>query len=376
MGLYDRAMPPRRRRRQTTESQIDATVGNTPQSQRGAAIVEALHDRVVESGDDLDWIQEVARISSTACLPVTELRRITDELAWLARGVGQRLPADPDYQRCDEANSHLGFRTMAYVHGQRLRADFRFLTLYEASRVWLRRLPDDGMIRALAAFGALGGRRDGASRVLDRAISSPDSDRHCRLVCLHGLWFATHLSDQSERMLELSDEIIGRSEDGHSVHYWRASALRRLGRLDEALTSVDHAIEALPVGFTEWHQDYVRERELVTSTQFLTDHIQRESTIITERLRGDLDARVKDLQSEIERQSSQARDLVSSSLVNLIEVLGLFVAIAGFLIASGLVVWSTDDLWQSLAATALLLGGALSFFVLLRFTVRFRSHRG
>lgn len=342
-----------------------------PPPTTAAALTEALRTRTTEV--ELDWIFALAEAATAAALPVETLRSAAAELAWLAREAGQRLPGRAEVQRCAEtADPDLARLVLVYVHGQRLKADYRFAALAGASRDWLARFPDDGMVRALAAFGALGARHEGGQPLLARALAAPDADVHTRLVCLQGLWFATHLPDQPEQMLRLSDEMIGRGEDPHSLYYWRAAALRRLGRLDDATACIDRAIDLLPVGMTVWHQDYVRERELITATRFLTEHVERESAAVGAQLRADLNEYLAEIRTEIERQSADARRLVSGSLLSLVEVLGIFVAITGFLIASGAVVFRASGFWDGFAAVALLLTGALGFFLLLRFVVRFR----
>lgn len=326
---------------------------------------------------ELGWIVDLADVVAVAGLPTEVLRTVASELAWLARVAGQRMPDRSDRQRCEHAvDPELARLALAYVHGQRLKADYRFVALAEASREWLAQFPDDSLIRALAAFGALGARQDSGPPLLERALAAPDCDVQTRLVTLQGLWFAAHLPDQPARMIQLSDEMIGRGEDPHSLYYWRASALRRLGRLDDATACIDRAIDLLPVGMTTWHQDYVRERELITTTRFLTEHIRRESAAVGDQLRAELTTYLEDVRGEIARHSTDARRLVSGSLLSLVEVLGIFVAITGFLIASGAVIVRAESFWDQFAAVGLLLVGALGFFVLLRLVVRFRLVTG
>lgn len=353
-------------------SQLVDQLRHHPPGQRAEALTRLLSPGTAEA--DLGWVFELAEVAEAVDLPLPAVRKCTADLAWQARDAGQRLPDRSDLDRCEQAgNPWLARLALCYVHGQRLRADYQFAALTDASRGWLTDFPDDGMIAAFAAFGALGARHDSGLPLLTRTRSAPDCDRYVRAVCLQGLWFATQLPDQPRLLLELSDELFGRGEDDANVYYWRASALRRLGRFDEALASVDRAIALLPAGRNPVHQDYVRERELITTTQFLTEHIHRESTATSKQLRAELNEYLAEVRTEIERQSVDARRLVSGSMLSLVEVLGIFVAITGFLVASGAVVFRAASFWDGFAAVALLLFGALAFFLLLRFVVRFRA---
>jgi tetratricopeptide (TPR) repeat protein len=326
--------------------------------------------------DSMDWVFVLADLTDRNGLSLDVIRRCAANLAWSARELGQRVPDEDDWRRCDRSPSPAAARRLlTYVHGYRLRYDFKFDQLAGATRSWLAELPDDALVRSLAAFAALGQRSERAEPLLSRVTVAPDYDRSCRWVCLHGLWFGQHLPDQADRILALSDEMIGRGDDDSNLYYWRALALRRLGRLDEALASVDLAISLLPVGLNPVHQDYVRERELISTTRLLNQQVDSLIDQIRGRLREEFEEHLAQVKADLERQSSTARRIVSESLLGLVEVLALFVTLAGFLVGSGAVVLQADGFWQNLAGIALLLVGAVSFFVLLRTVVRFEPDR-
>jgi len=334
----------------------------------------ALADRVTI--DSLDWIFDLVEVVRRTGVNREVVRRVCSDLAWRAREIGQPMPDAAEWNRCSEtAQPQEARRILAYVHGSRLRFDFRFEELDSRVSRWREDLRDDALIAAFAAFAALGLHAAKAKPLLQAVQSAQDYDSVCRHVCLQGLWFGTHLPDQADRIISLSDEIIGRGEAGPNVYYWRASALRRLGRLDEALHSVDRAIAMLPVGMNAVHQDYFRERELITSTQWTDEQIRGLGDEVSAQLRAEFSSYLEDIRKEFEAESQQARRLVSDSLLSLVEVLGLFVTLAGFLIGSGAVVLSADGFGEKAGAVALLLAGSVGFFLLMRTVVRFEKGR-
>jgi tetratricopeptide (TPR) repeat protein len=137
---------------------------------------------------------------------------------------------------------------LAYVHGQRLRFDYRFRETLARCNEWLTEFHDDALILSLAAFGGLGSRALNGLDLYNRAVQAPDADSKSRQVALTAIWFADHLEEQPNTLLRLSDEMMARGEDNENIHYRRAAALRRLGRYDEALTEIDLAIDLFGVG--------------------------------------------------------------------------------------------------------------------------------
>jgi hypothetical protein len=324
----------------------------------------------------MSWVFALADIGDRNDLQLHVIRRCAANLAWDGRDAGQRMPDDRDWRRVADTRSPAAAgRVLAYVHGYRLRYDFRFDQLATSARDWLTSFSDDSLVHSLAAFAALGQRSDRALPLLARASTLADYDQSCRAVCLQGLWFGTHLADQAEQILALSDEMIGRGEDDGNLYYWRAFALRRLGRFDDALKSVDRAISLLPIGMNAVHQDYFRERELIETTVLLNEHVQTLATRLSEELRAQFQQHREEMRREVEQHTRAARRVVSDSLLGIVEVLALFVTLTGFLIGSGALVLQADSFGGSLAAVGLLAAGALTFFALLRAVVRFGPDR-
>jgi hypothetical protein len=355
---------------------VDEALRNEPSFAGRVALIEGAISPLIQTSGSLDWIFELAEIVGRTEVPIEVVRRVVANLAWRARDIGQRVPTAEERRRCAlQTQPTTALRVLTYVHIARLRYDFKFEQLGERCAEGLRDFRDDAYVSCLAALAALGRRSDRGRPLLDRAMGLPDFDSACRSASLHALWFGLDLPDQAERIIALSDDMIGRGEDGYNLYYWRSFALRRLGRLDEALQSVDRAIDLLPVGMNMVHQDYVREREMIKTTQLLDEQVRRASEQISVRLRAESEAYLDEVKKDLSRYSDSAQKIVSESLVNVVEVLGVFVALAGFLLGSGVLVFKSGGFWQHLGSIALLLVGTLLFFVLLRAVVKVRSPR-
>lgn len=365
--------PPRQHVRQRT-IRLDDVLADSAPPQQIELIKQELRPQLTV--DSIAWVLALADIGDRNGIDLHVIRRCAANLAWEGREIGQRMPDDRDWRTVAGTPSPAAAgRVLAYVHGYRLRYDFRFDQLATATRDWLASYPDDALVYSLAAFAALGQRSDRALPLLARASTMIDYDQSCRAVCLHGLWFGAHLSDQADRIIALSDEMIGRGEDDGNLYYWRAFALRRLGRFDDALISVDRAISLLPVGMNAVHQDYFRERELIGTTVLLNQHVQTLATRLGDELRAQFQQHREEMQREVDHHTRTARRVVSDSLLGIVEVLALFVTLAGFLIGSGALVLGADGFGESLAGVGLLTAGALAFFALLRAVVRLGSDR-
>jgi hypothetical protein len=184
--------------------------------------------------------------------------------------------------------------------------------------------------------------------------------------------------------------MITKGEDNWTMYFRRASALRKLGDYEDTLDCIDRAIASLPMGHTEVYQEQIRERELITISW---GHAQHLSTV-DEKLRSDfmhqVEAASEDLTRQVEaasqelaaqadadradlqRRFNEAQRTVSDSLLKIIEILGLFVALAAFLLGSGAIVLDAGDFSERLGSMALVVVGSLVFFLLLRLTTTYR----
>ena len=320
--------------------------------------------------ESLAWITELTELAVRYRLSVMCLRSVATDLAWAARECDQRAPA-PEEWRDVEGRSAAHRRVLAYVHGQRLRWDAQFGELSRLCPEWRSAIGDDALLAGFEALAALGLRRPEGLDLYKGSLGAPDADARSRHVCLAAIWFAHHLPNQATILLELADDMILRGEDNWTLYFRRAGALRKLGRYEEALESIDRAVTSLPMGHTEVYQEQLRERELILaswSTQQQLDHF-------SEKLRRDIDTAVADASSDLRGRVDAAQKQMSDSLLKVIEILGLFIAIAGFLFGSGAVALHAASFWQRFATLALVLVGSLSFFALLRLVTYRRAGR-
>ena len=318
------------------------------------------------------WIDELADLADECDLSPRVLRGTISTLAWQARDVGQPLPT----VSVDESGP-VGTRELCrrYLMGFRLRFDFRFDALSAHVRTWLRADPEDALLLAMSGFAGLGQQSSRALRDIDASLASPNADYVTTIFCLHGLWFGNDVDGQAERIVALSDELISSGEIEANVYFWRAYAFRRMERFDEARESIDQAIELLTPGNNTIHQDYVRERALITTSKVLVAQVATQARQVSDELREEMSTQLEAAKAELRAQQEDAQKAVSDSLLKIVEILGLFIALAGFLVGSGIVAFRAAGFWQNFASMALVLVGSLLFFGLLRLTIRFRPRR-
>jgi hypothetical protein len=318
------------------------------------------------------WIDELADLADECDLSPRVLRGTISTLAWQARDVGQPMPTVSV-----EESGPVGTRELCrrYLLGFRLRFDFRFDALSAQVRTWLRADPEDALLLAMSGFAGLGQQSSRALRDIDASLASPNADYVTTIFCLHGLWFGNDVDGQAERIEALSDELISRGEIEPNVFFWRAYAFRRMERFDEARESIDRAIELLAPGNNTIHQDYVRERALITTSKVLVAQVATQARQVSAELREEMSTQLEAAKAELRAQQEDAQKAVSDSLLKIVEILGLFIALAGFLVGSGIVAFRAAGFWQNFASMALVLVGSLLFFGLLRLTIRFRPRR-
>ncbi|MBB5078868.1 tetratricopeptide repeat protein [Nonomuraea endophytica] len=344
-----------------------------PKQERHEAIKNVLKRRIGDNS--FGWIADLATIATETPLELPEVRSLVADLAWISRESGERIPDFQGTGAPANATLHHYLLIQAYVIGQRLRYDFRFEALHDKTQIWLSEFEGDALILSFAAFGALGLRLPQGLSIYKQAIASPNADRRSRHVCLSGMWHASHIADQPNELLALSDQMLGRGESDSNVFFRRASAHRRLGNFEEALEAIDHAIDMLEPGNNRVHQDYAREREFVSAMQdmrgyakSLTSGIGREVLEVTER-------RIEEASEALDRQVEAAQKVVSDALLKIVEILGLFVTLLAFLIGSGAVALKATTFGEGALAMTLAVVGAIIFFVLIRIVVSFRRRR-
>lgn len=311
------------------------------------------------------WAEEIHREAVGGGLSTTTTRSVLGRLAWLGRDARLPLPTDLDPPAALDDGPAL---VWCWYLGERLRYDFRFRELSLALMAWRRRFPADGLLVAFDAFARFGMRDARARELCDLALAAPDCDDRVQSVCLHGVSFGLSDETTAELAVGLADEMLAvPNAAAHVLHYRKAMALRALGRLDDAVQSVDRAlaeIDPTDQSFLEIHQDYVRERELILAREQLDAH--------TRRMISDFGAQAV---ATVEAKLADAERTISDSLLKLVEILGLFVTLAGFVAASG-ALFSRAGSWEEMAVSLVLVAvGSLAFFLVLRLVVGGRRRR-
>ena len=150
---------------------------------------------------------------------------------------------------------------------------------------------------------------------------------------------------------------------GANAHYRRAGALRVLGRYPDALSEIELAIERHGAGDPRVHQDYVRERELILAVASTAG--VAEATV----------ARLADLEARLDERLRKAEDLVSDGLLRTIEILGLFLALTGFVVGTSTAAVKASDWWQLVVAMVLLVAGSGAFLLMMGWLVSTKRGR-
>jgi tetratricopeptide (TPR) repeat protein len=321
----------------------------------------------------LGWVGELSVRAARHELSLAELRSLATDVAWLSREAGEEYPSRGGRSvRQAEPRDRLHALVVAYVLGQRLRFDFKFDALGSLAQEWLGEFEGDALVLSFAAFAALGLRAPHGLDLYRQATAAPDADRRSRHVCLAGMWLADHVEGQPEMLLELSNKMMAKGEIDENVFYRRASALRKLGKHDQALDEIDRAISMLGVGNNRVHQDYMRERESILVTMQMQRHADALAEKIGAELREQADKRIEEASVVLRGRVETAQRFVSDSMLKIVEILGLFVTLAGFLIGSGAVVFRASTFTERVVAMIIVVAGSLLFFILLRLVTSFR----
>ena len=90
---------------------------------------------------------------------------------------------------------------------------------------------------------------------------------------------------------------------------------------------------------------------------------------------AEMEARISEASDQLAQRVNIAQELVASGLLKLVEVLGLFVTLLGFLIGSGTVIIKAKTFSERAIAMSLVLVGTVAFFGLLRLVTSVRRRR-
>ncbi|MGV9308524.1 hypothetical protein ACWDLG_34560 [Nonomuraea sp. NPDC003727] len=347
---------------------------DTPRYEQLDVIKQYVSSQIGEESQG--WVDDLAQAAIRFTLDAPEIRSLATDLAWISRASGEKVPpAVAPIPEGFSRHAHLFRLIRAYVVGQRLRFDFKFDALRDAATPWLKEFDGDALILSFAAFANFGLQSPHALTLYKRAISSENADHRTRHVSLAGLWFAHYIPEAPEMMIELSDTMISLGEMDSNVFFRRAFAFRKLKRYEEALNEIDHAITLLDPGNNFVHQDYIREREVIIAMMDMHRHAESLATQIGERILDQAEKRIEEASQALSKEVESAQKVVSAALLKVVEILGLFVTLVGFLVGSGVVAFRASSFGEQALAMVLTLVGALIFFILLRQVTSFRRKR-
>ncbi|MEU1629237.1 hypothetical protein ABZ746_28760 [Streptomyces sp. NPDC020096] len=241
---------------------------------RALALLSA-RTRATTNPADPSWPTRLAADLRELGADWRESAEVCADAAWTARTSGHSVLSllTPDQVTAAEADP-VTARTLRHLYLSALRYDFRCPTL----QALVEHLPQtarealDCYSRALYAFALLGQSRPEGLEVMDEVLGEAGEHARTLHVLLHGLWLSQHLDHGAERLLALSTRPPFDAGQDPIVLFRRADALRRLGRYDEGLSTIDKALDLLPPGDPAVHADLVRERSLIAAARDLHHH--------------------------------------------------------------------------------------------------------
>ncbi|MEU1393739.1 MULTISPECIES: hypothetical protein [unclassified Nonomuraea] len=336
---------------------LKRVLGAVRTSERVGVLVEHLRWLVGEVG--FPWISELARVGKAEKLSAAEVRDLTSELAWASREAGEQIPAK-DTAPIGEVDKDVYGLVLAYVRAQRLRFDFKFRELLGAVEEW-RREYHDALFLSMAAFASCGLRLPDGLTLYKKSIEAEDADKVSRHVSLTAIWMAQHVENQGTLLLELAEDMITRGEADAVLYFRRSRAFAQLGDYERAVDDIHRAMDLTPPDNNRVHADYFHEWQNILA-RWDTERWARK---LTEEVR-------QATREEAEEGVKQVEKALSDGQTRMVEVLGLFLGLVGFLLASGTAVVLIKTWEQAIAAVTLSGAGFVGFFVVLRWVVHYK----
>ncbi|NYD43249.1 hypothetical protein [Nocardioides panaciterrulae] len=272
--------------------------------------------RAIRDADGLDvlgdWLDRYGE-----CLTPFRKYRLANRIAWITRGANTDLPPSVD-RASDRFRLHVALMRKRFVFDVEAMARmFRHVQIDPEQT--------DAVIRALDAFCDIRQTQDAAeaAAAVEAALSAHDvrefEDAVYDIVA-HAVWLNFELERQGEVLQDVCERAITYSGRASSVILFRyATALRLQGDYEAAIRKVESALAKLH-GSTEFVRTFseqcVRERELsVAGLSMRRDRDRVEQDLLD----------VRDEVGDIERRS----------IARMIEVIGLFTAVAAFAFGGG-----------------------------------------
>ncbi|MDH6136795.1 hypothetical protein P3T37_006226 [Kitasatospora sp. MAA4] len=257
------------------------------------------------------------------------------------------------------ADSGAAARFATWYHAGKLRADLHFDELrrfLETSPLTAQPLREEPLFNALLAFAALGSRSTTAEyaiELLDAAWSSPQNTREVVDVCLNALAVARPFARQGELLCSRAEEAVRQFPTDHLFHARLAAGQRLAERFDEALTSIDTALQRLPATGNRGSHSLLQEQ-----------YLQERRTILDGRERAAWTTRQQHLWDQQEAANQEVRHTLDGATVRAVELVAVFTAAIAFAVGSLQVALSgnlglADRIWLLVA-----LGGGLLLFAL------------
>lgn len=329
-------------------------------------------EETVKNGDD-GWIGSAQSWLESSDADWGRSASFCADVAWAARAARNSALLHIDSTDLPSRISTPADRGLLHILIQSQRYDFRFRSIRETVASLRIPLVDlDPFSRAVHAFALLGQNADTALDEFAAVSQLGGGHEKVAHALLHGLWMATRLPDQANRILDLIELSEVLRDNDPIVALRRAYALRKLRRYDDAIQALDLGMLNLSPASVEVHQDFTRERAMILVVQEIEELYGRERQILD----GEAARHVRELSDAVTAKADQIENKISESLFKMIEILALFTAVVA-LLASGVASVTIGDLeWWQRGALILTSGAVvMTFFFAIRAVVQPRRSR-
>jgi tetratricopeptide (TPR) repeat protein len=326
----------------------------------------------------------VARHEDWTALAVTWLLRL--DASWsesadvcnkLCLRSRRLLNSPRPYLSTDDLNGSLAGtadgRAMLHLYATALRYEFRCRSLegfLESLGVPVASL--DPYLHALYAYALLAQNDPRGVEELHAVLARGGGDDISVLHALQeGLRYGYDIPDQAELMLTLWRRPDRGDRRDATVLLREAYALRRLGRYDEALATVNRSLLQLQPNEVDRQERRISERWRIIEQREIAQRIEREYAKAHRTARAEIEEMTRRMLAQLDEQVAGVRSQVSNSLFRIVEILGIFTAVIALVVggaaagnAGGGVTW-----WQRALLIVVSGAVAIGFFVLLRVVV-------